>query len=50
MNRRDREAARRLRRIRFRDGWTRDMWILLVALLVLAALFLTGTLTHPPHR
>ena len=50
MNRRDRASARRLSRIRLRDGWTRHMWTLVAGVLILAALFLTGTIGHPAHR
>ena len=50
MNRLDQASSRRLSRIRFRDGWTFDMWLLVAGVLILAVLFLAGTITHPPHR
>jgi len=42
-----RGSRRRLRRIRFRENWTRDMW-LLVAFVVLAMLVLFPWLVRHP--
>jgi hypothetical protein len=46
---RRRRAQHRLRRIRWRDNWTREMWWLLAALLVIGVLIGTGVIRHPPH-
>jgi hypothetical protein len=46
---RHRRAQHRLQRIRWRDNWTREMWWLLAALLVVGVLIGTGVIRHPPH-
>jgi hypothetical protein len=53
---RERAARRRLERIRFRDTWPLRMWLLLVAMIVVALLApklseLHWQLHHPnPHK
>jgi hypothetical protein len=32
-----------------RDNWTREMWWLIIALLVVGILIATGVIQHPPH-
>ena len=44
-----RGSPRRLRRLRFRDNWTPEMWFVLVGLVVVAVLVLSGVMKHPEH-
>jgi len=42
-----RGSRRRLRRIRFRDNWTRDMWLLLAFVVLVALVLLPWLVRHP---
>jgi hypothetical protein len=33
-----------------RDHWSRELWIVLVALVIVGVLIATGVIEHPPHR
>jgi hypothetical protein len=44
-----RASHRRFQRLRWRDTWTREMWWLLAALLIVGILIGTGVIRHPPH-
>jgi hypothetical protein len=48
--RRYRASHRRLRAIRMRDNWSRELWIVLVALVIVGVLIATGIIEHPPHH
>ena len=42
-----RGSRRRLRRIRFRENWTRDMWLLLGFVVLAVLLLLPWLVRHP---
>jgi hypothetical protein len=42
-----RGSRRRLRRIRFRENWTRDMWLLLVFVVLTVLLLFPWLVRHP---
>jgi hypothetical protein len=33
-----------------RDNWSRELWIVLVALVIVGVLIAAGVIKHPPHR
>jgi hypothetical protein len=49
MSGRHRTSLRRLRGVRMRDHWSRELWIVLAALAVVIVLLATGIIEHPPH-